>query len=160
MDRLFFDTVNDRVEPDSELGSIIQATMTQITRHADTDTRFGRTGCLLADIGEYLVFLARTLSEIAEILVRGRHVDVYNDRRFQEMEDSGDDFTDLSPTHYLSDKLKALESVPLFAKLSKWIHSTLTLHIGTSHWISKTQRGPRKTSGKIAPDVLSRLHRL
>lgn len=80
--------------------------MAQVRRRK---TVFGVSGCLLADIGEYLDFLISVLSDLASALVSGRHIDQYSDQKLQECEDDDDDFADLTPAYELSDKVSTLQ---------------------------------------------------
>ena len=97
----------DPVDPTSWLHNLVQGAITQITTQ-DFGTRFGSSGCIFVDIGEYLVAIIQMLSELARHLTRGHHIEIYCERREVEMEKE-DDFSRLDPVDYMSDQYRNLK---------------------------------------------------
>jgi hypothetical protein len=65
-------------------------------------------GCLLADMGEYLVRSAWMLSRLAYSVVYGQYVDVYTRSKIAEMEREHD-FSELDALDYLDEKHSSLK---------------------------------------------------
>jgi hypothetical protein len=66
------------------------------------------SGCLLADLGGFLVQAIATLSKLSHSVVIGEHVDKYVKGRVQEMEIQ-DGFSNLQPINYMHDKHNSLK---------------------------------------------------
>lgn len=97
----------DPLEPTSWLHDLVRSAIARITEQ-NFGTRFGNNGCIFIDIGEYLVAIVRMLSQLAQQLSHGRHIQIYNERRLQEME-RDDDFSMLGPIDYMSDQHRNLK---------------------------------------------------
>ena len=69
---------------------------------------FAASGCLLVDMGNFLLRATFLLSRVARGLVNGDHVDIYVNTKIQEMENY-DDFSDLSPLDDLNKKHSLLK---------------------------------------------------
>lgn len=101
----------DSLDPTSWLHDLVRSAIARITAQ-NFGACFGNSGCIFVDIGEYLVAIVRMLSELAQQLSHGRHIEVYNERRLREME-RDDDFSMLGPIDYMSDQYRNLKYVPL-----------------------------------------------
>jgi hypothetical protein len=66
------------------------------------------SGCLLADIGNFLVQAIATLSQLSRSVVTGEHVDIFVKSRIEEMENQ-DGFSNLMPMDYMHDKHNSLK---------------------------------------------------
>lgn len=70
------------------------------------------SGCLLADIGDFLVRASIIFSGLADAVVHGQHIDTHTELKIQEMEEDHD-FSELSYLDYLNAKHLALKCVPI-----------------------------------------------
>jgi hypothetical protein len=61
------------------------------------------SGCLLTDIGNFLIHTSTLMSRLAEGLVHGQHVHANTKKAIQEM-DSEHDLSKLDPLDYLNEK--------------------------------------------------------
>ncbi len=68
------------------------------------------SGCLLADMGDYLLRSTHHLSQLAAGVVNGPHVDTYITQRVEGIEQEND-FSDLVTLEYLEQKHNSLRSV-------------------------------------------------
>ena len=73
------------------------------------------SGCLLADMGDYLLRATHHLSQLADALVNGHHVDIYIKQRVEDTEQEND-FSDLDILQYLDSKHNSLKSVRFYPK--------------------------------------------
>ncbi len=66
------------------------------------------SGCLLNDAGDFLVRTSAALAHLADGVANGRHIDVYIEKRVNEM-DQQHEFSDLSKLDSLEDKNSLLK---------------------------------------------------
>jgi hypothetical protein len=67
------------------------------------------TGCLLTDIGDFLVRHTNILSHIANSVVYGQHINIYTKEKIREM-GRDHDFSELSSLDYMNKKHTTLKS--------------------------------------------------
>lgn len=66
------------------------------------------SGCLLNDMGDFLVRASAALARLAEGVVHGPHIDVYIEKRIKEMEEQHD-FSELGTLDYIDEKHSSLK---------------------------------------------------
>jgi hypothetical protein len=91
--------------PDPWLDSIVRRELAEL---AVSIPQWGDTGCTLANIGEFLVRSTTLLSQLANCIVYGEHINIYTSRKIQENEDAND-FSELTFLDYLEDKHQSLK---------------------------------------------------
>ncbi len=102
----FFDSV--RLRPNQQLTLVhplLEAELPRIITQAGSDAL--PNGCLLADIGDFLLDVVDILSELAHVVVNGKHIREHNRNRMSQLEQE----PDLHTTDYLDDKHAALKYV-------------------------------------------------
>jgi len=68
------------------------------------------SGCLLADMGQFLLRSTHHLSQLANSVANGHHVDIYIKQKVEDIEQESD-FSDLETLDYLDQKHNSLKSV-------------------------------------------------
>jgi hypothetical protein len=69
------------------------------------------SGCVLADMGDFLVRATLLLSQLPDSMTAEKHVSIYTSAKLEEM-DRKDDFSELHGLDYLHKKHASLKSVP------------------------------------------------
>lgn len=113
MERSLSLALNDRVDPDTDLGRMLADAMGRVAPHWTSDARLGTSGCLLKDIGQYLIFLLQSASELSDRMVTHQSVQVYNRHRLRENDEIENGPADTHTLHYLSETLDVLKLVSL-----------------------------------------------
>ena len=81
-----------------------------LAQTASESPEWRHNGCLLSDIGDFLIHGVRASACIADLAVNGPHIDIYTKDKIQKMSDL-DDFSELHPLDYLAKKHSLLKSV-------------------------------------------------
>lgn len=113
MERSLSLALNDRVDPDTDLGRMLADAMGRVAPHSTSNARLGTSGCLLNDVGQYLIFLLQSASELSDGLVTHQSVHLYNSHRLQENDESENGPADTHISYYLSETLDVLKLVSL-----------------------------------------------
>jgi hypothetical protein len=87
------------------LDEIVSAKIAEIAMDAPTSPD---SGCLLDDMGDFLVRASAALARLADGLVHGPHIDLYVKKKMKEMEQK-DDFSELSTLDYIDEKHSSLK---------------------------------------------------
>jgi hypothetical protein len=87
------------------LDDIVSAKIAEIAASAPVSPD---SGCLLNDIGNFLVQASASLARLAEGVVHGPHIDVYVEKRIKEM-DQEHDFSELGALDHIDDKHSSLK---------------------------------------------------
>lgn len=94
---------------DAWLREIIRIQVEEATRTTSAP-EWPVSECLLVGLGEFLVQASTVLSRLADGVVYGQHIDIYTDRRIQEMEEDHD-FSELNFLDYMNEKHSSLKCV-------------------------------------------------
>lgn len=87
------------------LDEIVTAKISEIASNAPISPD---SGCLLDDMGDFLVRASAALARLADGVVHGPHIDVYIEKQIKEMEQR-DDFSELGPLDYMDEKHSSLK---------------------------------------------------
>jgi hypothetical protein len=87
------------------LDEILSAKMAEIVASTPVSPD---SGCLLNDMGDFLVRASAALARLAEAVVHGPHIDVYIEKRIKEMEEQHD-FSELGTLDYIDEKHSSLK---------------------------------------------------
>ena len=87
------------------LDEIVSAKIAEIATNASVSPD---SGCLLSDMGDFLVRASASLARLAEGVVHGPHIDVYVEKRIKEMEQEHD-FSELGALDYIDEKHSSLK---------------------------------------------------
>ncbi|RVX66644.1 hypothetical protein B0A52_09395 [Exophiala mesophila] len=104
--------LNERVDPDTDLGRILADSMAHVVPHWTTDARLGTSGCLLKDIGQCIIFLIQTASELSNHIITHQSIELYYTYRL-EQNDQENNRANTEILHYLSETLDVLKLVSL-----------------------------------------------
>jgi hypothetical protein len=106
--QLFLETQNPRLD------EILREQFAKVTA---SEPGLTPSGCLLTDMGNFLLRATNILSGLANGIVTGQHIHTYTDEKVQEMaEDHG--FSKLDPIEYMNDKHTYLMFVTVDRPLS------------------------------------------
>lgn len=89
------------------LDEIVSAKIAEIATNASVSPD---SGCLLSDMGDFLVRASASLARLAEGVVHGPHIDVYVEKRIKEMEQEHD-FSELGALDYIDEKHSSLKAI-------------------------------------------------
>jgi hypothetical protein len=89
------------------LDSIIRE---NVRKFASSRVPFQASGCLLTDIGDFLVRMMEQVARLVEELATGDHIYTYTNRKAQEMEDETS-FSELHSLEHLENAHRSLKCV-------------------------------------------------
>ena len=87
------------------LDEIVSAKIAEIASNAPASSD---SGCLLNDMGDFLVRASAALARLADGVVHGPHIDVYIGKRIKEMEQEHD-FSELGTLDRIDEKHSSLK---------------------------------------------------
>jgi len=91
-------------------GWLVDLIESHLTRLPPIAAGWPDSPCLLADIGEYLIRCIRTLSQLADELAQGQHINLYATQTIDDM-NYDTDFSDLGLLDYFDNKHASLKSL-------------------------------------------------
>jgi hypothetical protein len=92
----------------------------QVAEATASEPGLAPSGCLLTDMGNFLLRATNILSGLANGIVYGQHIHTYTKEKVREMKEDHD-FSELNPLEYMEEKHASLKFVTVDRPLSCFV---------------------------------------